>query len=200
MSKRIYIVITAILIVIISVTGAFHIKLKGEKDRKVLSYIELGNNHFSKGEIDKAYEDYQNAWSLKPRVTNPMERNAAINLAQIKMSRGDMKGAQALLLQTIKQDPFFYPSYLFMGDIYLKAKDVDKALFYFEKGLSLKDYFIKDDPNGALLYYNMAEALLLKGEKDGAKKHLEKFLAMADKDERLEGTAAKARASMAGLK
>lgn len=200
MSKRIYIAITAILIVIISVTGAFYVKLKGEKEKRVMSYIELGNNHFLKGENDKAYEYYQEAWSLKPRVTNPTERNAAINLAQIMMSRGDMKGAHGLLLQTIKQDPFFYPSYLFMGDIYLKAKDVDKALFYFEKGLSLKDYFIKDDPNGALLYYNMAEALLLKGDKEEAKKYMEEFLAIADKDKRLEGIAIKARGRMAGLK
>jgi len=197
--KRIYLVMTAIVIVIITMLGTHYMKLKEEKDKKVISYIEIGHTHFLKGEVDKAYENYQKAWSLKPRVTNPDERNATINLAQIMMVKGDNNRAKDLLLKTVEFDPFFYAAYLFLGDIYLKEKDADKALFYLEKGLSLKDYFIKDDPNAALLYYNMAEALLLKGDKDGAKKHLEKFLAIADKDKRLEGIAAKAKEKLKKL-
>lgn len=171
-----------------------------EIDKKVLSYVKLGHDYSLKGDVDKAYESYQNAWNLKPRVTNSDERNAAINLAQIKMSKGDMEGARSLLLKTIKYDPFFYPSYLFLGDTYLSAKQIDKAFFYFEKGLSLKDYFIKDDPNAALLYYNMAETLMLKGDKDGARMYLENFLSIAGDDKRLEGTVAKAEERIKALK
>ncbi len=198
--KRIYIAITAIVIVIISVTGAYYIKLKGEKDKKVISYIELGHAHFLKGEVDKAYEQYLKAWSLKPEITTHVEKNGAVNLAQLMMVRGEYKNAKDLLLKAVEYDPYFYASYLFLGDIYLKEKDAERAIFYLEKGLSLKDYFIKDDPNAALLYYNMAEALLLKGDKDGARKHLENFLTIAGKDKRLEGIVAKARERLTGLK
>jgi tetratricopeptide (TPR) repeat protein len=197
--KRIYLVITAIVIVIITMLGTHYMKLKGEKDKKVISYIEIGHKHFLKREVDKAYENYQNAWSLKPEITTHVEKNGAVNLAQLMMVRGEYKNAKDLLLKAVEYDPYFYASYLFLGDIYLKEKDADRAIFYLEKGLSLKDYFIKDDPNAALLYYNMAEALLLKGNKDGAKKHLEKFLAIADKDKRLEGIAAKARERLKAL-
>lgn len=40
---------------------------------------------------------------------------------------------------------------------------------------------------------------MLKGDKDGAKKHLEKFLTIAGKDKRLEGIAAKARERLKAL-
>ncbi len=199
-SKRIYIAITAIVIVIISVTGVYYMKLKEEKDKKVLSYIEIGHKHFLKGEVDKAYEQYLKAWSLKPEITTHVEKNGAVNLAQLMMVRGEYKNAKDLLLKAVEYDPYFYASYLFLGDIYLKEKDADRAIFYLEKGLSLKDYFIKDDPNAALLYYNMAEVLLLKGDKDGAKKHMENFLTIAGKDKRLEGIVAKARERLTGLK
>jgi len=198
--KRLILGIVALVIILIAGFGARHLKLKEERDKKVISYIEIGHTHFLKGEVDKASEQYLKAWSLKPEITTHVEKNGAVNLAQLMMVRGEYKNAKDLLLKAVEYDPYFYVSYLFLGDIYLKEKDVDKALFYLEKGLSLKDYFIKDDPNAALLYYNMAEALLLKGDKDGAKKHLEKFLAIADKDKRLEGIAAKARGRMAGLK
>jgi len=198
--KRVLISITAIAIAAIALGGTYYFKQKEELNKKVLSHIELGHSHFIKGEIAKAYEQYQKAWSLKPKVTSPVERNAAVNLAQIMIAKGDTAGAQGLLLKTLQYDPFFYPSYLFLGDIYLRAKDADKALFYFEKGLSLKEHFIKEDPNAALLYYNMAEALLLKGDRAGARRHLETFLSMAGKDKRLEGIVAKARGTLGKMK
>ncbi len=198
--KRVLISLTAIVIAALALGGTYYLKQKEELNKKVLSHIELGHSHFIKGEIDKAYEQYQKAWSLKPRVTNPVERNAAVNLAQIMMTRGELGPAKDILKKSSLHDPYFYASYLFLGDIYLKERDAERAIFYLEKGLSLKDYFIKEDPNAALMYYNMAEALLLKGDRDGARRHLETFLSMAGKDKRLEGLAAKAKGTLAKMK
>ena len=198
--KKMLFGIAAVLLVAVAAGSIYYLKTKGEKDKKVLSFIEQGHGHFSRGEIDKAYDEYRKAWSLKPKVTNPIERNAAVNLAQIMIAKGDTTGAREMLLQTLKHDPFFYPSYLFLGDISLRARDADNALFYLEKGLSLKAYFIKEDPNAALLYYNMAEALLLKGDRDGAKRYLETFLSMAGNDKRLDGIVTKARGTLAAMK
>lgn len=198
--RRVLISITAIVIVAIALGGTYYLKQKEELNKKVLSHIELGHSHFLKGNIDNAFEQYQKAWVLKPKITNPDEKNSAVNLAQIMMAKGDTAGAQGLLLKTLQYDPFFYPSYLFLGDISLRAKDADKALFYFEKGLSLKEHFIKEDPNAALLYYNMAEALLLKGDHEGARRYLETFLSMAGKDKRLEGIVAKAKGTLGKMK
>lgn len=192
-NKRILIAVTAAVVVIAILAVTNYLKRKEELNKKVLSHIELGHSHFLKGSIDHAFEQYQKAWALKPKITNPDEKNSAVNLAQIYMAKGENEKAKELLLKAVEYDPYFYAAYLLLGDIYLKAKDADKAMFYLEKGLSLKDYFIKDDPNTALLYYNMAEAYLMKGNNELAKKNLESFLSAAGKDKRLEGIVAKAK-------
>jgi tetratricopeptide (TPR) repeat protein len=171
---------------------AYYLKQSGETDKKVLALIELGHSHFVRGETERAFEQYRQAWALKPKITSPNERNSAVNLAQIHMTKNDNAKAKDLLLKAVEYDPFFYAAYLFLGDISLTEKDAEKAIFYLEKGLSRKDYFMKDDPNAALLYYNMAEAYLMKNNSGFAKKNLELFLSMAGGDKRLEGIAAKA--------
>jgi|GEM_PF-6681379 len=197
LTKRWLLFAVALFAIAIVGTGVYNLKVK--RDREVLSCIEKGHSHLSKGEIDSAYEQYLKAWTLKPSVTSPDERNAAVNLAQIKIMKGDRAGARDLLLAAIKYDPYFYASYLFLGDIYLKEKDADSALFYLEKGLSLKAYFMKDDPNAALLYYNMAEALLQKGDKEGAKRYLDTFISVAGGDKRLTAIVEKAREKLARI-
>lgn len=198
-NKRILIAVTAVVVVIAILAVTNYLKRKEELDKKVLSHIELGHSHFLKGDIDNAFGQYQKAWALKPKITNPSEKNSAVNLAQILMAKGDNAKAKELLLKAVEYDPYFYAAYLLLGDVYLKEKDADKAIFYLEKGLSLKDYFMKDDPNAALLYYNMAEAHLLKNNGSLAKKNLELFLSMAGGDKRLEGIAAKAKEKLKKL-
>jgi len=192
-NRRVLIWIISIAVITGMLAMAYYLKQSGEKDRKVMSCIELGHSHFIRGDTDRAYEQYRQAWALKPKITNPDERNSAVNLAQILMAKSDNAKAKDLLLKAVTYDPFFYAAYLFLGDISLNEKDAEKAIFYLEKGLSRKDYFMKDDPNAALLYYNMAEAYLLKNNAGLAKKNLELFLSMAGSDKRLEGIAVKAK-------
>jgi len=197
--KRVLIGVIAVAVLVALLAVATYLKRKEDLDKKVLSHIELGHSHFLKGDIDNAFDEYQKAWALKPKITNPDERNSAVNLAQIMRVKGMGDKTKDLLLKVVEYDPFFYAAYLFLGDISLSEKDAEKAVFYLEKGLSLQAYFMKDDPNTALLYYNMAEAHMLKNNNELAKKNLESFITMAGQDKRLEGIVAKAKEKLKKL-
>jgi tetratricopeptide (TPR) repeat protein len=192
------IAITAIALIITAALGAArYFKVKEDTAKAVLGHIETGHAFFLKGNYDSAYGEYLKAWKIKPEITNHDEKNGAVNLAQIMTVKGQDEKAKDIFLKAVKFDPYFYASYLFLGDIYLKEKNSEKALFYLEKGLSLQAHFIKDDPNAALLYYNMAEAQEMKGDKDSAMKNYKIFIDMADKDKRLVAIVAKAKDKIA---
>ncbi|MCI0469786.1 MAG: hypothetical protein L0Y62_06965 [Nitrospirae bacterium] len=178
-----------ILIIAAMIGAARYLKVKEEKTKAIAMHIEEGNKSFGVGDYKSAYDSYLKAWDIRQKITTHLEKAAMVNLAQIMMQKGERGKARDLFLKAVEFDPFFYPSYLFIGDIYLYEKDADKAIFYFEKGLSLQAHFIKDDPNAALLYYNLGEAFLLKDNKEQAKKNYEIFLKMAEIDPRLQAIA-----------
>lgn len=200
MNKKIIGAIIAALVIIAALGAARHFKVKEETAKAVLGHIETGHAFFLKGNYDSAYGEYLKAWEMKPEITSHDEKNGAVNLAQLMTVKGQAEKAKEIFLKAVAFDPYFYASYLFLGDIYLKEKNPEKALFYLEKGLSLQAHFIKDDPNAALLYYNMAEAQEMKGEKEAAKKNYTAFINMAGKDKRLEGVVIKAKAKSADIK
>lgn len=196
--------IITVTIVALIVVGAIaivrYLKVQDDKTKAAAEHIERGHSLFIKGDYDGAYSEYSKAWQIKPEITNHDEKNGAVNLAQIMTAKGELERAKELFLKAVTFDPYFYASYLFLGDIFLKEKNPEKALFYLEKGLSLQAHFIKDDPNAALLYYNIAEAYELLGNKDSAVKNYEVFIDISAKDKRLEASVAKAKDRIAKAK
>ena len=106
-------------------------------------------------------------------------------MAQVKMMKGEINEARRFLHETIRIAPGYYPPYIFLGGIFLKENNPDEALGYLEKALSLKETFLKDEPNTKLLYFYLGGTYLAKGEKELAKKNFGIFLSVTAGDKRL---------------
>lgn len=192
-------IIAVVVVVFIIVGGlalARYLMVQEGKAKAVLGHIETGHGLFLKGDHEGAYNEYLKAWQIKPEITNQEEKTGAVNLAQILFHKGKNDEAKDILLKVAQFDPYFYASYLFLGSIYLKENNPQKAQFYLEKGMSLHTSFIPEDPNTALLYYNLAEAYAMQGNTDIAIKNYKLFISMAVKDERLSPFVEKAKAKI----
>lgn len=172
--------------------------LKIDTDNHI-AHLLLGYIYMYK-DINKSEKYFSEVFNKSTISLKNIPINFIINYAQINLIKGDKKRAIMLFEKAIDLQPAYYQPYLFLGDIHLKAGDVDKAFKYFQVALSLKDSFIKDDPNTILLYYNLAKVYIAKGEKDNAKRNLKLFILMAGLDKRLKESVIKAKEELKLLK
>lgn len=162
-------------------------------------HIELGDIYFMKGDMNKAEQYYRAVLHKKVGVPEDVKRRALLNLAQIKLARGEIDESEGLFKNLIRTDPAFYPPYIFLGDIYLKRGNPDTAIFYLERALSLNRTLIKDDPNTRLIYFNLGMAYIAKGDKFQARKNFRLFLSIAEGDKSLEGQIGRAKKELAQM-
>ena len=161
-------------------------------------YVELGDIYLMKNNIDKAEDNYREAIRRGPETADTQKR-ASFGMAQVKMMKGETNEAKRLFQEVVRIVPGYYPPYIFLGRIYLKENDPESARSYLEKALSLKETFVKNEPNTKLLYFYLGMAYLKKGENALARKNLGLFLSMAAGDKRLDTQYAKAREEWARI-
>jgi tetratricopeptide (TPR) repeat protein len=87
-----------------------------------------------------------------------------------------------------------------LASINMQRNYVDAAIENFEKARSLKDTFVKGDPNVVFLYYNLGMAYLKKGDVKRARENFELFVKMAASDQEFQDAVEKAKKAIARLK
>jgi len=96
-----------------------------------------------KGEIEGAFQEYQEAIRLKP--DHPQAHN---NLGLLKKHRGDLDGAIKAFWEAILINPDFIPAHGNLASALAKAGDVDgAATAYYDLGILLRK---KGDIDGAV--------------------------------------------------
>jgi tetratricopeptide (TPR) repeat protein len=147
--------------------------------KQPIPYVELGNIYFIKGDTDKAEKYYREAIFMWSDMPKNISKNVFLSLAQISLAKGNVDESAVLFTRNTEIDPMNYPSYIFLGDIYLQKGNLDKALYCLEKALSFKDKFIKEDPNTKLVYFYIGMVYDKKGDKNLSEKNLKLFLSKA---------------------
>jgi tetratricopeptide (TPR) repeat protein len=168
--------------------------------KQPIPYVELGNIYFIKGDTDKAEKCYREAISIRSDMPKNLRKNVFLSLAQIMLAKGNIDESAVLFTRLTEIDPMNYLPYIFLGDVYLRRGNPDKALYYFEKALSFKGNFIKEDPNAKLLYFYIGMVYDKKGDKNLSEKNLKLFLSKAGSDRRFEGQIKKAKEKLGLLK
>ncbi len=161
--------------------------------------VLLGDIYMVKNEIRKAEKFYSIAFDRNDFPKNKAIKTSLHNYAQIHHFSGKKQKAANLFKMVLSIDSVYYEPYIFLGDIYLSDGDADKAIEYFMHALSLKDSFIKNDPNAIIIYYNLAKAYMLKGDKVKSKNNLEIFLSKAVSDNRLQHIVKRAKEEMRSI-
>jgi tetratricopeptide (TPR) repeat protein len=166
----------------------------------VIPYVGLGDIYLAKNDLEKAEINYRQVALRKGPVHEDMRRRALFGLAQIALMKNENEKAAGLFEQVLRVAPGFYPSYIFLGGIYVKENDPDRALSYLEKALSFKGNFMKNEPNTKMLYYYLGRAYFLKGDRKRAKENLDAFSSIAAGDKRLRRQLAKAKEELAVIR
>ena len=130
MSNNKAIVLAAMLI------AATAVGCEGPEEREA-AYLNRGKALFEQGKLVKARIEFKNA-----RQINPVGVEALFYLARISERFGELRPAFATYLKVLEQDPKHVGAHLKLGEFYLMAGDLDKAL---EKS----DTTIQFDPNSA---------------------------------------------------
>jgi tetratricopeptide (TPR) repeat protein len=99
-----------------------------------------------------------------------------------------LKLAEKEYKRAIKKDTAWYVPYFNLGNVYFKLSDTDKAVKYYRSGL-------KKNPDNPEIMNNLAYSLLEMGDYVGAKKWIEKAIAVEPRPEFLD-TQAKIRMKM----
>jgi predicted Zn-dependent protease len=174
-------------------------KLRDMEPDNFYANMLLGDIYMLKNEITKAETFYSIAFDRKEFPKSNAVITSLFNYAQIYHFGGKKHKAAFLLRMVLSIDSSYYQPYIFLGDIYLSEGNADKAIEYFKYALSLKNSFVKDDPNTVILHYNLSKAYILKGDKANARKNLEIFLSNAKTDRRLQDMTRQAQESLRSL-
>ncbi len=164
-----------------------------------IPYIELGDIYFVKGDLNEAERLYKDGLARAPVSFKEIQKKVYQHLAQIKLAKGETSESAELFKKVIENDPGFYAPYIFLGDIYLRSGNPDQALFYLEKALSLRDTFVKGDPNAKLVYFHLGMVYSKKGDKQLAKKNLQLFMSLAGSSETFVSYVEKAKEKLAQI-
>jgi len=158
-------------------------------------YFFLGEMDREEGNLDDAKKYLEKAYSIKQ--DNPQ---LLTSLGIVNFMLGNVKEAESMFLSSLEIDQNNGSCYLMLGAINLQRNYVDAAIENFEKARSLKETFVKGDPNAVSLYHNLGMAYIKKGDVKKARKNLELFVTMAATDQKFQDAVEKAKREIARLR
>ena len=128
-------------------------------------YINLGKAFYDKEDIDNALTVYKRALELEPHSSE-----IHCNIGYLYWDKNELEEAIKEYELSIQYNPNYAIPYNNIGVIYLDDyARVQKAIDYFKDA-------IKANGNYALAHYNLARALVFKGEKIEAAKHFQEAM------------------------
>ncbi len=111
---------------------------------------------------------WENAVADAPKNIYAMDQ-----LAQVYLAEKDPFRALSMYEKIMEINPADYDNYTKMGNFYLSFNNIDDAMRFYEKALSIHDY---DEA-----YWGIARVYLYKGEKEKAKQYLERAINLSPK-------------------
>jgi tetratricopeptide (TPR) repeat protein len=123
----------------------------------------LGHLYKAQGKPDRAADAFRRAVALAPD-----DVAALTNLARLYLDRGDAAAAEPLLTRALAQAPRSVPVLAGLGQVALAERQYDRAIGYFEQGLSI-------DPNALSLHSPLANAYRAVGKRDQAEAHAKQW-------------------------
>ena len=128
-------------------------------------YINLGKAFYDKDDIDNALTVYKRALELEPHSSE-----IHCNIGYLYWDKSELEEAIKEYELSIKYNPSYAIPYNNIGVIYLDDyARVQKAIDYFKEAINANG-------NYALAHYNLARALIFKGEKIEAAKHFQEAM------------------------
>jgi serine phosphatase RsbU (regulator of sigma subunit) len=155
---------------------AVNIQRRIKKDGKLAIHLSnLGNNYYKQGRIQKAIETYEESVILSKKINNKNTSYIISNLAMIYNNLDRIDEAYQLLKEAEEHDKSSEFSlqkakiYTDLGTISkTKFKDYEKALFYYNKSLTIYKK-LQDNRKIADQYYYISDAYLVKQTHDTTK-------------------------------
>lgn len=156
-------------------------------------YDLLGTMYQQQGDIKKAADLYEKAFSLNPNLVEPLQKLSLINpaeslrvlekvykkygnnplvlerLGQIYLASGHFKKAKKVIMKLRVYYPDNIIGETLLGQYYLRTNDIEKAFNLFQE-------VILKDPKNVLAHVGLAQTYLKKGDKVRAKNELEQVL------------------------
>ena len=135
--------------------------------RNPAAYNNLGVALKDSGRLAPAIEAFQKAIALDPKYEKALN-----NLGVIRYRKGQFEEAISLFREAVRINPANVESHTNLGVIYLQAERYDDALDAFQQALRL-------DPRLAEAHYNLGRLWELRGQRESAQRHYEKFVELA---------------------
>lgn len=167
------------------------------KTDKSQIYFFLGEMEREEGNLDDAKNYLEKAVAYRIEQDNP---RLLTSLGIVHFMLGNVREAESMFLSSLKIDQNDGMCYLMLASINMQRNYVDAAIENLEKARSLKETFVKGDPNAVFLYYNLGMAYLKKGDTKKAKKNFELFVTMAASDQEFQNAVEKAKKAIAKLR
>lgn len=138
---------------------------------KAQSALEKAKKAFLKGNLDEMGRQLGKALTLSPRYSDALAFRAAIELNEksFDQARSDAEAA-------VQYDPNCANAYLVLGSTYNFLQQFDDAIRVLDRALTL-------GPHNRWSYYEMARALLFKGDYTGALRYADRTLRLSAKDD-----------------
>ena len=102
----------------------------GADDRNAEAYDQLGYFFLKKAQFDDALNAFTAALKINPALRTS---KTGIGLALLK--KGDMKGAETILLEALSLNPYPSLTHYALGLIYEKLNGYEKAVSQFKEGI-----------------------------------------------------------------
>jgi tetratricopeptide (TPR) repeat protein len=129
---------------------------EAQTSRSAETYLERGNDHYARGEINSAIADFGIAISFQPDLAI-----AYCNRGIARWAVGDLDGAAADLDFAIQLAPRLADAYNARGCVRRSKRDYVAAIADFTKAIEIR-------PGYAVAYYNRGNARLAQGDFAGA--------------------------------
>jgi tetratricopeptide (TPR) repeat protein len=120
------------------------------------AFNNRGIAYFSKGELDRAVRDFDEAIAAKPN--NPVLRH---NRGMALYNKGDNEAAIRSYDEAISIHPKYAAAYNDRANVYFRMKDYDKAISGYDEAVRLQ-------PRDPVLYGNRGNTYRMKGDYDRA--------------------------------
>lgn len=139
-----------------SLTAALPLRAQGTRTDSAISYLERGNSHYQKGDIDRALADFNLAVASDPRLDS-----AWYNRAVARYDLHDWDGALMDLDNAIKLNPRYVMAWIKRGNLRMNQDAYDEAIVDYSQAIKL-------DPKSVMAWNNRGLARQNKRDFDAA--------------------------------
>jgi len=131
-------------------------------------HLKLARNFEEKGEIDLAIDETRLAMEANPKASRPVRE-----MGYYYYKKDDLKGAEKWLLKAARMNSMDVFAFHYLGELYLRLDNIEKASYYFEKAMAIS-------PRHLSRGVNFGKTLIARKEVKKAAKVFEKTFQLSE--------------------